>query len=215
MVQMASLIGFFYSLVRRWKITMNTIEKIGLVLVGVIISGIGYLIKRKIENKPQLESLDKHKKLLDIHKQMGDQGIDVDGLKTLEIKLSEKAEAIQNNTVILNSESTPLFSPNKQENLNQYELNQRASENLEIAKVKMQDAITGIDSRVGDFESQSFMNSRREWESYSISQAEAAASGYKGGSIYPLIFLSELESLTNERTARLQAELDELIRLGN
>jgi hypothetical protein len=46
------------------------IEKIGLILLGVLISGVGYLIKRKIESKPQIESLDKHKKLLDIHKQM-------------------------------------------------------------------------------------------------------------------------------------------------
>jgi uncharacterized protein YecT (DUF1311 family) len=79
----------------------------------------------------------------------------------------------------------------------------------------MQRAIAAIDSRVGDFESQSLMNSQMEWERYSVRQAEAAASSFKGGSIYPLIYALELESLTNERTARLQAELDELIRLGN
>lgn len=194
---------------------MDMVEKIGLVLLGVIISAIGYLIKRQIENKPQIEALDKHKKLLDIHKQMNEQGIDLDGLKVLEEKLIGKAAAIQSKTIILQAESVPLISENESEDLTQMELNERASKNLEKAKVKMQEAIAGIDSRVGDYESQSLMRSQIEWESYSVSQAEAAAASYREGSIYPLIYLSELESLTNERTARLQAELDELIRLGN
>ncbi len=162
-----------------------------------------------------MEAIDKHKKLLDIHKQMSDQGVDINGLRQLEAMITDKAAAIQNNTVILQAESTPLIEQDESEDLTQLELNERAAARLEKAKEKMQRAIAGIDARVGDFESQSLMNSQMEWERYSVSQAEAAASSYRGGSIYPLIYASELESLTNERTARLQAELDELIRLGN
>jgi uncharacterized protein YecT (DUF1311 family) len=194
---------------------MEMLEKFGFVLLGVAISAIGYLLKRKIESKPQIEAIDKHKKLLDIHKQMNDQGVDIKGLRQLEAMITGKAAAIQNNTVILQAESTPLIEQDESDDLTQLELNERAGARLEKAKEKMQRAIAGIDSRVGDFESQSLMNSQMEWERYSVSQAEAAASSYKGGSIYPLIYASELESLTNERTARLQAELDELIRLGN
>jgi uncharacterized protein YecT (DUF1311 family) len=191
------------------------IEKILLVLLGIFLSGIGYLIKRKIENRPQIESLEKHKKLLDIHKQMNEQGIDVDGLKELEAKLTGKAAAIQRNTIALQSASVPLIGESQLEDLTQTELNSRAAQSFERAKVKMQEAFSSLDSMVDDFKSQSLMNSQTEWESYSVSQAEAAAASYQGGSIYPLIYFSELESLTNERTARLQAELDELIRLGN
>jgi uncharacterized protein YecT (DUF1311 family) len=117
--------------------------------------------------------------------------------------------------MILQSESVPLIDENQSEDLTQAELNSRALQSLEKAKEKMQEALAGIDSRVGDFESQSLMNSQIEWERYSVSQAEAAAASYRDGSIYRLIYFSELESLTNERTARLQAELDELIKLGN
>lgn len=190
-------------------------EKIGLVLLGVILSVVSYFIKRKIENKPQTEILEKHKRLLDIHKQMNEQGIDLDGLKMLEEKLIGKAAAIQNKTTILQAESVPLISEIDTEDLTQLELNERASKSFEKSKVKMQEALAGIDSRVGDYESQSLMRSQIDWESYSVSQAEAAAASYREGSIYPLIYFSELESLTNERTARLQAELDELIRMGN
>jgi len=91
----------------------------------------------------------------------------------------------------------------------------RASEKLDKAKEKLLEVIGGIDARVGDDESQALMNSQHAWENYSVEQAEAASASYRQGSIYPLIYLSELESLTLERTARLQAELDELIRLGN
>ena len=173
------------------------------------------LIKRKIENKPQIEALDKHKKILEIHKQMNDQGIDIEGLKSLEAKLIGKSEAITNNTVILRRESAPLIQDNEPEDLNQAELTERAGRNFERAKKRMQRIIAEIDCRVGDSRSQSLMNSQNEWESYSVSQAQAAASSYEGGSIYNLIYLSELESLTNERTARLQAELDDLVQLGN
>lgn len=44
------------------------IEKLGFVLLGALVSGIAYLIKRKIESKPEIEMLDKHQKVLDIHK---------------------------------------------------------------------------------------------------------------------------------------------------
>ena len=194
---------------------MDIAEKIGLILLGVVLSAIGYLIKRQIENKSQIEALDKQKKLLDIHKQMNDQGVDLGGLRALEQQLVGKAVAIQSKAVILRAESPPLVGDNEPKDLTQIELNERASSKFETAKKKMQEAVAGIDSRVGDYESQSLLRSQREWESYSVSQAEAAAASYREGSIYPLIYFSELESLTNERTARLQAELDELIRLGN
>jgi uncharacterized protein YecT (DUF1311 family) len=194
---------------------MEIIEKIGLVILGVIVSAIGYLIKRRIESKPQIEEIDKHKKLLDIHKQMNEQGVEIAELKQLEAMITGKAAAITSNAIILQAESTPLIENIDTEDFTQSELNVRARQSLDKAREKMQQAIAGIDSRVGDIESQALMNSQHEWERYSTSQAEAAASSFRGGSIYPLIIISELESLTNERTARLQAELDELVRLGN
>jgi len=191
------------------------LEKIGLVILGIVLSWLVYFMKRSIENKPQLEKLAKHKKLLDIHKQMNDQGIDMKGLEELEAKLTGKEEAINKHTIQLQSESSSLLESNNSENLSQGELNKRADNKVILAKQKMQDALAGIDSRVDDYESQSLLSSQKEWERYSISQAEAASISYRGGSIYPLIYLSELESLINERTARLQAELDELIHMEN
>lgn len=187
-------------------------EKVGLVILGVLLSGIGYFAKRRAEGKPQNETLDKHKKLLDIHKQMNEQGLDVGGLRELETQLLGKSDAIKKHTSKLTEKREPLIAP-QEEGLTQLELNQRASERFEIAKQKLQEVYAGIDSRVGDRESQALMNSQKAWEGYIVDQAMAAASAYDGGSMWNLVYFSELESLTIERTARLQAELDELIRL--
>lgn len=191
---------------------MGLYEKVGLVILGVLLSGIGYFAKRWIENKPQNETLDKHKKLLDIHKQMNEQGLDVDGLRELETQLLGKSDAIKKHTSELTENREPLIAP-QEEDLTQIELNQRASERFEIANQKLQEVYAGIDARVGDKESQALINSQKAWEGYSVDQAMAVASAYDGGSMWSLVYLSELESLTIERTARLQAELDELIML--
>ena len=191
---------------------MGVFEKLGWLVLGGLLSAVAYFAKRWIEGKPQNETLDKHKKLLDIHKQMHEQGLDVDGLRNLETQLIGKANAIKKHTSELSEKREPLIAA-QEENLTQLELNKRASERFEIAKQKLQEVIAGIDSRVGDKESQALMNSQNAWEGYSVDQAMAAASSYDGGSMWSLVYFSELESLTIERIARLQAELDELIRL--
>lgn len=191
---------------------MEVFEKTGLVVLGVLLSAIGYFVKRWIEGRPQNETLDKHKKLLEIHKQMNDQGLDVSGLRNFETQLLGKESAIKKHTSELNEKREPLIAA-QEEDLTQLELNKRASERFNIAKQKLQEVYAGIDARVGDRESQALMNSQQAWEGYSVEQAMAAASFYDGGSIWSLAYFSELESLTIERTARLQAELDEHIRL--
>ncbi len=196
---------------------MDFVEKAGFAILGVILMGIGYLIRRHLENKPQQEALDRHKSVLDIHKQLNEQGLTVKDLKNLEQILTGKSSSIKqhSNQLTRESEAEPIILESDTDLKPQMELNLRASEKLDKAQEKLREVIAGIDARVGDFESQSLMNSQRAWEGYSIEQAEAAASSYRGGSIYPLIYLSELESLTLERTARLQAELDEIVRLRN
>tara|TARA_B100000315_G_C14498357_1_gene551124 strand:+ start:362 stop:547 length:186 start_codon:yes stop_codon:yes gene_type:complete len=48
---------------------MEITTKISFVILGVLISGLGYLIKRKIEKKSNIETLERRKNVLDIHKQ--------------------------------------------------------------------------------------------------------------------------------------------------
>ena len=194
---------------------MKILEQLALVALGGLGTALWYFIKRKVENTQQNESLDRHKKLLDIHKQMNEQGIDVAALKNIEEILSGKKLAIESRTAEIQSQVKPLINPTEGTNLTQLELIERARNSFEKAKERMQRAIGELDSRFDDQSSQVLMRSQTEWERYSVSQAESSAATYKDGSIYPLIYFSEMESLTNERAARLQAELDELRRISS
>jgi len=109
----------------------------------------------------------------------------------------------------------PIVESQEGEHLTQIEMNIRASRDVNIAEAKMQGAIETLSLLLEEIERQALLESQKAWKIYSEKQAEAAASSYRGGSIYPLIYLSELESLIVERTVRIQAEIDELKRLGN
>lgn len=192
---------------------MDVLEKIGFILLGAVISGAGYLIKRKIESAPQSDALDRQKKLLEINKQMREQSLSVEDIKSLEAALTGKAEAIAKHVVNIERETKPLTEKRDGEFLSQAEMNLRADANLKISRAKMEQILTELSFKLDGFERDAMYESQKIWEAYSLKQAEAESASYMGGSIYPLRYLSELESLTVERAARLQSRLDELRRL--
>ncbi len=188
------------------------LEKIALVIVGVLLSGLGYWIKRFVERKADTETLERHKKLLEINKQMTEQQVTVEDLKRLESALTGKAEAIAAYSKTIESEATPLLELKRDEPITQAEMNMVASNNFETAKQQMTSVLNELLSHLDGEEKAALSESQRAWENYCFEQAEAAAISYQGGSIYPVIFFSEMESLAVERAARLQVELDHLRR---
>ncbi len=194
---------------------MDIINKLLFIIIGISITGIGYLIKRSIEKRSNAETLERRKKVLEIHKQMNEQGLDFSTLIKLESQLVSKQKSIAKNTLEFEQNSKSLVNSQSKELLTQNELNARASQKFEDAKAKLQIILEQLSSKLGKSEKEALKKSQIAWEEYSIEQAFSASSSYSQGSIYPLIYFSELESLTLERAARLKAELDELIKLGN
>jgi uncharacterized protein YecT (DUF1311 family) len=191
------------------------IEKISLILLGVAISGLGYLLKRYIEKKSISEVLGRQKMLLEINKQMRDQNLSPEELIQLEAVLVGKTRARSKRFIELEKEILSVVEKQEGEYLTQKEMNIRASTNLDIAEAKMRQAVEELSMKLEETEKKAMLESQYAWKKYSEMQAEAASSRYREGSIYPLIYLSELESLVVERTARLRAELDELKSLSN
>ncbi|ELB2789356.1 DUF1311 domain-containing protein [Vibrio alginolyticus] len=190
------------------------IEKLGFVLLGALMTGIGYLIKRKIESKPELETLDKHQKVLDIHKKMSEQGLDISGLNQFVSMLTEKSSAVQSHVLDLNTKSVSHMQTSSTEHITQTEMNQIASNSYNRSLVKMNEVYAQLMSKLDSDRTEAYGAAQVKWNEYIEAHARSVADMYKGGSIYPLIYYSELETLVFERTARLQSELDELVSLG-
>ncbi len=188
---------------------IEIMEKVGFIVLGLMLGFIIYIIKRYIEDRGAHEALDKQKKLLDIHKQMNEQELDTVLLKDFENILLGKSKVITAKVIELQQEAQSHFeSSDTPEFSTQADMNQYAMQSCESAEIRMQEVIDDIDSRIEDYERQALiMNSQEEWARYSKSQAESAASICTGGTIYPVLYYGELKSLVNERTARLQAEL--------
>jgi uncharacterized protein YecT (DUF1311 family) len=194
---------------------MDIYEKLGFILLGACISGLGYLVKRFIEKKPESDTLDRQQKILEINKQLSEQGLSVADLNKLENALTGKSELIGKASKLIENETKSLVEKTDGEFLSQAELHMRADTNLKIAKTKLEQTLNELSYKIEEIERDALLASQKAWEEYSAKQAESASISYRGGSIYPLIYLSELESLTVERAARLQVKLDELKRLGN
>ncbi|MDP1708596.1 MAG: lysozyme inhibitor LprI family protein [Gammaproteobacteria bacterium] len=194
---------------------MDIYEKLGFVLLGAIISGALYLIKRMVEKKPQSDKLDRQRKVLEINKQLSEQCLSIEDLCELENALTGKSELIGKASRLIENETQSLVEKTDGEFLSQAALNIRADANLKISKARLEQTLNELSFKIDEIEREALYESQKAWEEYSEKQAESASIGYRGGSIYPLIYLSELESLTVERAARLQVELDELKRLGN
>lgn len=189
------------------------LEKITFLVLGAVLGALGYMLRRRFERKPTIEALDIQAKVLSISKEMRAQGLTPQDLSNLEKELTEKPRAIQRHTEELEQATRPVLEKPKGEFLTQFEMNARASDNLETAKIRMEHVLNELEPLLDQAELAALQKAHTAWESYSVEQAEAAAVSYRGGTIFPLIFLSELERLTVDRTARLQADLDEIRKL--
>lgn len=190
-------------------------EKIGFIALGAIISAGAYFFKRKIESKPDLELLDKHQKVLDVHKKMSEQGLDIESLNTFGQLLTTKSKSLQDHVQGLQTESASHLVSSPSEHVTQMEMNQLALESFTRSSEKLASVLSELKNKLEPDQVRLYETSQSTWEIYSKEQASAVASMYQGGSIYPLIYHSELETLAHERIARIQSELDELTRLGN
>jgi len=190
------------------------LDKVLLVLLGTLLGALGYMFKRRLERKPTLEQLDVHAKLLSINKELKAQSLTPQDLTNLEKELTDKPKAVQKNTQQLEQNAQPLLEKSEGEFLSQAEMNIRAGNNFEVAKLKMTHVFDESKLLLGEPEKSALVKAQAAWESYCVEQAEASAASYQGGSIWSLIYLSELERLTVERTARLQADLDAVRKLG-
>lgn len=187
-------------------------EKILLVALGSLLSALAYLLKRRIEKKPESDTLDRHLRLLSINKELAEQQISIEELQALENALLSKNVAREKHKEELQESLIPLTGAGDDDFLSQAELNMRSSGNVKIGEAKMEQVLNELLLNLDAEERELLQKSQKAWEAYSKKEAEFAASSYTGGTMYPLVYLSGLEALIVDRTALLQSHLDQVRR---
>lgn len=181
---------------------MELLEKFGLLLLGALIPGVGYLIKRWIEKKPQLDSLEKSQKLLAINKELAAQNITVEDLNDLEMSLLAKRRATESH------ETAKGFEADLGEFRSNADLKQDAAFRLKKAELKLEEMLFEFSRLLDEEELEILEKSQKKWKTYRDEQAALAASGWEGGTGYGLVYLTEQEVLTAARIAEIQSRLD-------
>ena len=96
--------------------------------------------------------------------------------------------------------------------MTQAEMNVEAGRRANVAQQQMDRAIIGL-KRSRWLEPPQISNldkAQENWEAYAKSQAEFAATEFEGGSMAPLVYASELESVTISRTGELNRMFQEM-----
>lgn len=96
--------------------------------------------------------------------------------------------------------------------MSQVEMNMEAGRRADVARQQMERAIVALE-RSGWMEASqvaALKQTQENWASYARSQAEFASAEFEGGSIAPLVYASELESVTVTRTGELKRMLEEM-----
>lgn len=96
--------------------------------------------------------------------------------------------------------------------MNQVEMNMEAGRRADVARQQMERAIVALEHSGWMKASQvaALKQTQENWESYAESQAEFASAEFEGGSMAPLVYASELESVTVSRTGELKRMLEEM-----
>jgi uncharacterized protein YecT (DUF1311 family) len=192
----------------------NILEKLGLVVLGGLVTGIGYLLKRRIERKPVLDEIEKHQKLLMLNKEMREQRISLPDLKKLEEAILNKEKATERHAISIKKEIKIATEIENREFITQAEMNEHAYEAFKRADEKLKNVIKSLERYLDKTELINLGKVQDAWEVFRKEQAEFSSHEYRGGSIQPLIYYAELERLTVARAASLQSDVDYFASIG-
>ena len=97
----------------------------------------------------------------------------------------------------------------------QTDMNIEAFDNMEISEKKLNQLIARIEGYewISNSQKNALKESQKAWEKYAKAQVSFAALHFEGGTIYPLIYASEMDALINQRITQLTAIIDDLLDL--
>lgn len=174
--------------------------------IGAVGTVFWFFLRRKVEQKPIFEKLQKTEKLISIKKAMDDSGYTIEGLHQFEKDLTSRAHAADAVSAAYKKEIELIkaIRPIK----TQLQMNQEAGQSLQRSEEQLSNVIAAFKVFFSPEKRKEFDQTNIAWKEFSRLNAKFLASRYEGGSIQPLIYASTLEAAVNSRIAELESELE-------
>lgn len=189
---------------------MDWIKDIALVILGGVGTAIWFFWRRKVEQKPVFENIQKAEKLLSLRKELDKTNYTIKDLRSLEDALMGRAEAAKELGASFEKQAEEIRRIEFDSAMTQTEMNVVAAQAYERAERKLETTITELKEYFSPEQIARLDETNEAWRNYQRKHAESLASQYEGGSIQPLIYSSALESVTIARIVELETELKQL-----
>jgi uncharacterized protein YecT (DUF1311 family) len=185
----------------------DMLKDVVLLMLGAIGTAVWFFWRRKAEQAPVFENIQKAEKLLSLRKELDNTNYTVEDLKNLEDALMGRAEVAKELSVTYEQQAQQVREIEMNTTMTQAEMNIVAAQAYRKVEQKLDVIIEQIKTFFSPEECEHFDKANQAWKTYQKIHANFVASQYEGGSIQPLIHASALETVTIARIVELETEL--------
>lgn len=183
------------------------LKDISLLVLGGIGTAVWFLLRRKVEQAPVFENIQKAEKLLSLRKELDSTNYTVQDLKNLEDTLMGRVEVARVLSITYEQEAKRVREIEMNSTMTQAEMNIAAGQVYQRAERKLESVIEQMKEFFSPEDCIRFERANDAWRTYQQNHAEFLSSRYEGGSIQPLIYASALEVATVARIVELEVDL--------
>ena len=178
-----------------------------LLALGALGTAIWFFWRRKAEQTPVFENIQKAEKLLTLRKELDNTNYTIADLKNLEDILMGRAVVAKELSASYEQRAEEVRSIEFSKPMTQREMNVVAAHAYESAERSLETTICQLKEYLSPEEAARLDDANAAWRDYIQKHAHFAAAQHEGGSIQPLILASALESVTVARIVELEVEL--------
>ena len=187
--------------------SFDWLKDVLLLLLGGAGTALWFFWRRRAEQAPVFENIQKAEKLLSLQKELDNTNYTVEDLKNLENALMGRAEVAKELSISFEQEAKEIREIEFKDAMTQNEMNIVAGQAYERAEHKLERIIVEMKEFYSPEECARLDEANEAWRIYQRKHADFLASQYEGGSIQPLIHASALEAVTIARIVELETEL--------
>lgn len=194
-------------------------------VILLLLAGVGYLARRRVEGKREAEVADNAHKWAKLHREMHESPPTVDDILKLKAAFMDKKqgphEAADEQTIQVEANEAPEWmffgyelSDWERERAkegaglwSQLELNEQAAKAAKLVDDNLSAACEQLSRHLSANEQASFDAAIEKWRDYRNAQATYAGLQYEGGSIAPMVYWSEYFSTTKAKLGSVKEDL--------